>query len=97
MARHYIPVDQGQSLAIWPYWFADQDSVVPADPELSKSEKMISVDEFGKRHDLDEKEIGVLSALFGPFASKSELLANVSRRPLPIDGSWCLWTGPIEM
>lgn len=79
MTHHYMPVDQGPRRIVWPYWHIDRD--FPARSNLPESEEQINIEEFGRRLGLDDKEIRILQVLFGPFASRNELLANVRRRP----------------
>lgn len=53
----------------------------PADPGCPRSTERISVEEFGRCHNLDNCQIRQLQLLFGPFAGRDELWANVRRPP----------------
>ncbi|AYG62225.1 hypothetical protein CCGE525_25705 (plasmid) [Rhizobium jaguaris] len=48
-----------------------------ADPGCPRSPERISVEEFGRCHNLDISQIRQLQLLFGPFADRDELWANV--------------------
>lgn len=73
MTLHQRPITRDTSSRLWARWRGQKEIAAPSAAVCPRSPGRINVEEFGKRHGLDEDEIRQLQLLFGPFADRDEL------------------------